>query len=61
MLSVWDTEDDAREFEVAYRKRTSARFPGPTPPDVLVERRERRVLIVEGVPTGAALARALWR
>jgi hypothetical protein len=72
MLSAWDTEADAREFEVAYRKRTDARAAdvGATSgrvgaafrrPDVLIERRAQRVLIVEGVPTTAALARALWR
>ena len=63
-LSVWDTENDAREFFDAYVKRTKLRYPEaaylPDPGlmrviktgdgNVLIEIRGTRVLIVDGIP-----------
>ena len=65
-LSVWDTENDAREFFDAYVKRTILRYPSyagsgvdhPTQmrvmrtgdSDILIEVRGARVLVVEGIP-----------
>ena len=63
-LSVWDTENDAREFFDAYVKRTKLRYPEaaylPDPGlmrvletgggEVIIEIRGTRVLIVDGIP-----------
>jgi len=80
-LSVWDTENDAREFFDAYVKRTALRYPNcqrmdaPTAEEqtrnskvesrnpeairfrtsegvVTIERRDARVLVLEGTPDG---------
>src|SRR6266436_6047075 len=83
-LSVWDTENDAREFFDAYVKRTQLRYPDATSTEptnnaqssafsksfstsegvVSIEVRGGRVLILEGVPSGAdikGLKATLWR
>jgi hypothetical protein len=63
-LSVWDTENDAREFFDAFAKRTTLRYPSgaylPDPDvvrvlgtgegEVLIEVRGTRVFVVEGIP-----------
>jgi hypothetical protein len=41
-LSVWDTENDAREFLDAYVKRTALRYPGATSLDLSNSRLETR-------------------
>ena len=66
LKSVWDTEDDAREFYDAYVRRTSKRY-GAEPSEVapadrqvwktsegtvVVERQGLAVSVVEGVPDG---------
>lgn len=63
-MTVWDTELDARQFEEAYRARTSARFGGSTPAGFVLERRDRRVLVIEGTTAAVnapVLAATLWR
>lgn len=63
-MTVWDTDLDAQQFEQAYAARTSARFGGSRPAGFVLERRERRVLIIEGATppqNQTALIRALWR
>jgi len=63
-MTAWDSDADAREFADAYEKRTALRYPQGRPAGVIIERRELRVLIVEGLPAAlnpAALTRALWR
>ena len=66
LKSVWDTEEDAREFYDAYVRRTSKRYgvePSEVAPSdrqvwrtqegaVVVERQGLAVLVVEGVPDG---------
>ncbi len=62
-MTAWDTEADAAEFATAYAKRTSLRYPGGGRTGVTLERRDVRVLVVEGLPASAdpnALTRALW-
>src|SRR6266851_4218097 len=63
-LSVWDTENDAREFFDAFAKRTRLRYPSaaylPDPDvvrvlgtgegEVFIEVRGARVFVVEGIP-----------
>jgi hypothetical protein len=67
-LTVWDTENDAREFFDAYVKRTELRYPGAKEADsplvserrewstnegnVVIELRGQRVVILEGIPVG---------
>lgn len=73
-LSVWDTENDAREFFEAYVKRTELRYPGANELErtglkpetrnsyswqtnegqVTIELHGLRVVILEGIPDGAA-------
>ena len=63
-MTVWDTENDAREFFDAYTKRTRQRFSFVQPADVAIERQGARVLVIEGLPASAdrpALLRALWQ
>jgi len=77
-LSVWDTENDAREFFDAYVKRTDLRYPGAKKLDglqesvswqtnegtVIIERRNLRVLILEGIPASSLsdkLLNTLWQ
>jgi hypothetical protein len=78
-LSAWDTPEDARDFFDVYARRTILRYPAATASadagtdrrvwqtaegTVVMERRDVRVLIVEGIPTSAdvtALTRTLWR
>ncbi len=76
-LSVWDTARDAREFFDAYVKRTSLRYPGAQPVTespsnwsvrtsdgaTIVELRDKRVIVVEGLPPSAQsrlILRSLW-
>jgi hypothetical protein len=76
-LSTWDTEKDAREFFDAYVNRTKLRYADArviserprmwsartSEGDVAIELRANRVLVVEGIPTGAnsrAMIRVLW-
>src|SRR5258707_2300401 len=51
-LSVWDTENDAREFYDAYVKRTELRYPGAEPidetPDTQSPTRSKRFRASEG-------------
>ncbi|HEU5460623.1 MAG TPA: hypothetical protein VFU83_09010, partial [Pyrinomonadaceae bacterium] len=62
-LTAWDTPDDAREFFVAYARRTSKRYPGAKESAVgeriiwetatgrvAMELRGSRVAILEGIP-----------
>jgi hypothetical protein len=72
--TVWDTQDDAREFLDAYTTRTLLRYPGATAETgatdrrfwrtgeggVAIERRGAEVTIVEGIP-GAADRQALMQ
>ena len=62
-MTAWDTDEDAREFDDAYTRRTQLRFAGARS-DVLVERRGSRVLVIEGMPGSTslpALTLPLWR
>ena len=69
-LSVWDTENDAREFFEAYAKRTKRRYADAKATEaasgnaerrqwttneggVLLEIRDSRVLVIEGIPPQA--------
>lgn len=74
---AWDTEADAKEFFDAYLARTNARYETKVTSnnavravwkiregDVWMERRGQRVVILEGLPSGANaenLARPMWR
>ncbi|HVF87957.1 MAG TPA: DUF6782 family putative metallopeptidase [Pyrinomonadaceae bacterium] len=77
MLSVWDTERDAREFFEAYARRTDLRYETARSGAaitsyewrtkegrVMLEQRGARVAILEGVPEKAntgGLMRLLWK
>ncbi len=77
MLSVWDTEQDAREFFEAYARRTDLRYNAArsgaaaisyewqtSEGRVMLEQRGARVAILEGVPEKANvrnLMRSLWK
>jgi hypothetical protein len=77
MLSVWDTEQDAREFFEAYARRTNLRYKTARSDvttnlfewqtmegRVMLEHRGARVAILEGLPQKANagdLMRSLWK
>jgi hypothetical protein len=77
MLSVWDTEQDAREFFEAYARRTDLRYKTARSDvttnlfewqtmegRVMLEHRGARVAILEGLPQKANagdLMRSLWK
>jgi hypothetical protein len=79
-VTVWDTPVDAKEFFEAYAKRTLRRYPNAkeldekaeksvlewrtSEGDVVMELRESRVLIIEGVPSTAnkkGILNTLWQ
>jgi hypothetical protein len=79
-LSVWDTENDAREFFDAYVKRTELRYSdlrgisASSSDDshqwetntgaIAIEMRDRRVLVLEGIPNDAkvkSLLKVVWQ
>ena len=76
-LTAWDTVEDAREFFDAYAKRTSRRYPEARESrngtrvewqtaagGVVMELRESRVAILEGIPSKAntnQLLRKIWQ
>jgi hypothetical protein len=58
--SAWDSETDAEEFFAAYRRLSAKRSPADAA-KVYAERRDARVMIVEGLESPAAAGETLWR
>lgn len=47
--TVWDSDEDAREFHQRYRELLAQKYNGSEAADFFVERRDRRVIVVEGL------------
>jgi hypothetical protein len=59
--SIWDSETDAEEFLSAYRRLHEKKYPGTAAAKTYSERRDLKVLIVEGLETTAPALAELWR
>jgi len=79
-MTVWDSDEDAKDFFDAYARRTARRYPTAkqvadpssnqiahwetSEGDVVMELRNTRVVILEGLPSGAtanALLQRMWQ
>jgi hypothetical protein len=61
--SVWDSDEDAAEFDRGYRRLLEKKYPGAPFAAAHVERRDRRVIVIEGLNTNGAKDRIekIWQ